>query len=109
MMGTAPFTDKDSRISIALLSFGVGRNTVADLQTHFSASPLQRDRPAHRMLHFCSGSFRFEVRGLERKVPLRRTIGIIDQHQMWIMLQTFALQFHGSPVLFDEFCEDKFQ
>ena len=61
------------------------------------------------MLHRIAGSFGFEVRGLELEVPFGRTVGVINQHEMRIVLQAFGLEFHGAAVLLDEFGENEFQ
>src|SRR5271170_6274423 len=55
------------------------------------ASPPQRHRAAHRMLCRLAGLHRIEPRLLEREIPLRRTVGIVDQHQGGIVLQTLGL------------------
>ena len=49
------------------------------------------------------------MRGLQLEIPFGGTVGIIDQHEMRIVLQAFGLEFHGAAVLLDEFSENKFQ
>ena len=61
------------------------------------------------MLHFPAGALGFEVRGFQLEIPLRGTVGVVDQHQVWIVLQSFRLHFHRAAVLFDKLCEDEFQ
>src|ERR1022692_4533471 len=74
-----------------------------------SASPLQGNRTRHRMLHLTTGAFRFQVRRLQLEIPSRGTVGIVDQHEMRMVLQALGLQLHGAAVLLDELGEDKFQ
>ena len=61
------------------------------------------------MLHFSAGAFGFEVRSFQLKIPLCRSVGVVDQHEVGIMLQSFGLHFHRAAVLLDKFREDKFQ
>jgi len=61
------------------------------------------------MLHPTAGALRFKVRGLQLKVPFGGAVGVIDQHEVWIVPQAFGLQFHGAAVLFDKLCKDKLQ
>ena len=61
------------------------------------------------MVHFCAGALGFEVGGFQLEIPFRWAVGVINQHQMWIVLQAFGLEFHGAAVLLDEFPEDEFQ
>jgi len=61
------------------------------------------------MLHRAAGTFGFQVRGFQLEVPFRGAVGVVDQHEVRIVLQAFRLEFHGAAILFDEFCEDKFQ
>lgn len=61
------------------------------------------------MLHPTAGALRFKVRGLQLKVPFGGAVGVIDQHEMGIVLQAFGLELHGAAVLLDEFGEDEFQ
>jgi len=56
-----------------------------------SASPFQRYWPAHRMFHLFTGSLRLQVRRFQSEVPLGGTIGVVDQHQMRVVLQAFCL------------------
>src|SRR5882672_1217206 len=74
-----------------------------------SASPPQRHRPRHRMLKFAAIFFHIEIRVLQPEVPLRRTVGVVDQHQMWVIAQAFGLQFHRPPILLDKLRKDKLQ
>ena len=60
------------------------------------------------MLHLRAGSPGMLMRGLQLEIPLGGPIGIIDQHEMRIVLQTFSLDFHGAAILLHEFCKDKF-
>ena len=61
------------------------------------------------MLHLSPGAFRFEISGLQLEIPFGGTIGIVNQHEMRIVLQAFGLQFHGAAILLDEFREDEFE
>lgn len=61
------------------------------------------------MLHGGTGAFRFEMRGFELEVPFCGAVGVIDQHEVGIVLKAFGLQFHGAPILFHKFSEDKLQ
>ena len=61
------------------------------------------------MLHLASCAFRFEMSGLQLEIPFCGTVGVVDQHEVRIVLQAFGLQFHSAAVLLDEFCEDKLQ
>ena len=61
------------------------------------------------MLHFPAGALGFEVRGFQLEIPLRRPVGVVDQHEMGIVLQAFGLHFHRAAVLLDELREDEFQ
>src|SRR5580693_10160928 len=72
-------------------------------------SPLQSDRSSHGMLHLPAGSGRLQIRRLQLEIPLRRTIRVVDQHQMRIVLQALRLILHRLPVLFDELRKHKFQ
>ncbi len=56
-----------------------------------------------------AGSFCFEVRGLQLEIPFCGTVGVVDQHEVRIVLQAFGLQFHGAAILLDEFREDELQ
>src|SRR5579863_2743999 len=71
--------------------------------------PLQRNRPRHRMLHLPTSAAPLQIRRLQLEVPLRRTIRVVDQHQMRIMLQALRLILHRLAVLFDKLCKHKFQ
>jgi len=51
----------------------------------WSASPLQSHRACHRVFHLAAASFGVQMRGLELEVPLGRAIGVVDQHQVWVV------------------------
>ena len=53
------------------------------LGLYMLASPAEGDRAVHRVLHSPAALLGLETRPLQREIPLRRTIGIIDQHQAW--------------------------
>ena len=72
-------------------------------------SPPQRNRPRHRVLHLSTRALRLQVCRLQLEIPFCGAVRVVDQHEMWIVLQTFGLQFHGAAVLFDELGEDEFQ
>ena len=59
-----------------------------------SASPMQLHRPIHRML-----PRPIQPRLLQREVPLRRLVGIVNQHQARIVLQPLRLLDHRHLVL----------
>ncbi len=61
------------------------------------------------MLHLAACALGFKVCGLQLEIPFRGTVGVINQHEMRIVLQSFGLQFHGAAVLLDEFGEDELQ
>lgn len=61
------------------------------------------------MFHRRAGAFRFEMRGLQLEIPFGGTVGVVDEHEMRIVLQAFGLQFHGAAVLLDEFGEDELE
>src|ERR1700675_343744 len=63
------------------------------------ASPMQRDRSIHRMLHRQSAAPRLNQILLQREIPFRRTVRVINQHQLRIMLQSFRLLDHRFLVL----------
>ena len=56
-----------------------------------------------------AGALGFQMRGFQLEVPFCGAVGIVDQHQVRVVFQTFGLQFHGAAVLFDEFRKDEFQ
>ena len=74
-----------------------------------SAPPFQRNWSGHGMFHLRARALGFQVCRLQSEVPLGGAIGVFDQHQMRIVFETFALQFHGAAVLLDKFGENKFQ
>ena len=61
------------------------------------------------MAEFAAAPSLIEPSLFQLEVPLGGAVGIIDQHQMRIMFQSFGLQFHRAAVLFDKFREDEFQ
>src|ERR1700684_1510921 len=57
---------------------------VASLYTHCEtalASPAEGDRTVHRVLHSPAALIGFEPGPLQREIPLRRTIGVVNQHE----------------------------
>ena len=46
---------------------------------------------------------------LQPEIPLRRTVCVVDQHEVRIVLQALGLEFHGAAILLHEFREDEFQ
>src|SRR5579872_2091819 len=74
-----------------------------------STLPFQCYRTGQGMSEFCAGAFRFEVRGFQLEVPFRRTVGVVNQHEMRIVLQALGLEFHSAAVLLDKFSKDEFQ
>ena len=74
-----------------------------------------------QLLHFnvtgpVSGCFisppvllRFQMRCLQSEIPFGGTVGVVDQHQVRIVLQPFGLLFHGLAVLLHEFRKHKLQ
>jgi hypothetical protein len=73
------------------------------------ASPLQCNRACHGMLHFCAGAFGFQVCGFQLEIPFGGAVGVVDQHQVGIVLQAFGLEFHRTAVLLNEFGEDELE
>ena len=61
------------------------------------------------MLHLSPAALGFKVRRLQSEIPFSWTVGVVDQHKMWVRPQSFALQFHRAAVLLDKFREHKFQ
>ena len=61
------------------------------------------------MLHLCAGALGFQVGGFQLEIPFGGAVGVVDQHEVRIVLQAFGLEFHGAAVLLDEFRENKFQ
>ena len=51
----------------------------------------------------------FEMRRFQREVPFGWTIGVINQHKMWVVFQPLSLQLHRVPVLLHKLCENKLQ
>jgi hypothetical protein len=52
---------------------------------------------------FCAGALGFLVRGFQLEIPFGGAVGVVDQHEVRVVLKAFGLQFHGAAVLFDEF------
>ena len=63
------------------------------------ASPPQGDRPVHRMRHGEAAFARFQESLLQREIPLRGPVGVVNEHELWIVLQSFRLPDHGLLVL----------
>jgi hypothetical protein len=61
------------------------------------------------MLKLGSGAAGLEIGLLELEIPLGGTIGVVDQHEMGIVLQTFRLSFHGLAILLDELGKNELQ
>lgn len=59
------------------------------------------------MPHLASRSLGFEVGSFQLEIPFGRTVGIIDEHEMRIVLQALRLLLHGPAILLDEFREDE--
>lgn len=74
-----------------------------------SAFPLERDRTLHGVLHFATVALGFEVGSLQLKIPFSGPVGIVDEHEMRVVLQTFSLEFHSAPVLLHKFPENILQ
>lgn len=64
-----------------------------------SRSPSQRHRPIHRMFRWPTRPPRLQQIRLQREIPFRRTIRIINQHQPRIMLQSLGLLDHRFLIL----------
>ena len=47
------------------------------------------------------------MRSFQLEIPFGGTVGVVDQHEMRIVLQAFGLQFHRVAILFDELCENE--
>src|SRR5581483_2102744 len=75
----------------------------------FLASPLQYYGPTHRMVEFATGAARIQQCLLQLEIPSRRAVGVVDQHQVWVVTETFALHFHGATVLFHELTKNILQ
>ena len=61
------------------------------------------------MLHGLAGTLCFLIRRFQLEIPLGRTVCVVDQHKVRVVLQAFRLKFHGAAILLDEFSENKFQ
>ena len=61
------------------------------------------------MFHLCACTLRLEVRRFQLEIPLGGAVGVVDQHEVWIVLQTLRLVFHRLAILLDEFGKNKFQ
>jgi hypothetical protein len=68
-------------------------------QENPSTSPVQCNRSIHRMFHRQSAAPRLNQILLQRKIPFRRTVRVINQHQLRIMLQSFRLPNHRFLIL----------
>src|SRR5579864_7086861 len=104
LSASAPF----SRLFSAFFAFFAALVTPFSLPSG-STSPFQRNRACHGMPHRLAGALGVEVCGFELEVPLSGEVGVVDQHQMGIMLESFGLQFHCAPILFDKFGKDELQ
>src|SRR5438105_6866483 len=71
------------------------------------AAPLQRDRPAHGMLHRLATAARIEAGLLEREVPFGGAVGVVNQHEIGVIAQALSLLFHGALVLANEFLSEE--
>src|SRR4051812_15064738 len=69
---------------------------------YFLTSPFQCDRSAHGMTKLATVTFHLQAGAFQPEVPFCRTIRIVNQHQVRIMLQTFRLICHGLAVLLHE-------
>ena len=61
------------------------------------------------MPHLASRSLCVQVSSFQLEVPLGGTVGVIDQHEMRIVLQAFRLLLHGPAILLHELCENELQ
>ena len=61
--------------------------------------PMQRRRSIHRVRHRRARPSRLQQVRLQREIPLRRAVRVIDQHQSGVMFQPFRLLDHGLLVL----------
>ena len=61
------------------------------------------------MLKPGSSAAGIEIGLLELEIPLGGTIGVVDQHEMGIVFQTFRLLFHGLAILLDELGKNELQ
>ena len=52
---------------------------------------------------------RVEPRLLQLEVPLSGTVGVVDKHEVRVVLQALGLVFHRLAILLDEFREYKLQ
>src|SRR5712664_3683758 len=77
----------------------------------FLRPPPQRHRPIHRMHHRRTRPSRFDQVSLQREIPFRWPVRVIDQHQPRIVLQSFRLPDHRFLVLaqkdFAEYLENR--
>src|SRR6267154_40128 len=61
--------------------------------------PPQHYRPVYGMHHRRAGSPRLDQVGLQREIPFRRSVRVIDEHQPRIVFQAFGLPDHGLLIL----------
>src|ERR1017187_9691785 len=45
---------------------------------------------------------------LQSEIPFCGTVGVVDQHEVRVVLQTFGLQFHGAAILLTNFAKTNF-
>jgi hypothetical protein len=64
-----------------------------------STVPMESDGTAHGVGLWDASAPLFKKILLQGEVPFRGTVGIIDQHQARVMLQSFGLLDHGFLVL----------
>ena len=61
------------------------------------------------MAHLASASASFQMGCLQGEIPFGGAVGIVDQHQVGIVLQAFGLSLHSLPILLYKFGEDELQ
>jgi hypothetical protein len=61
------------------------------------------------MLKLAASATGIEMGLLELEVPLGGTIGVVDQHEMGIVFQTFRLSLHGLAILLDKLGKNELQ
>jgi len=49
------------------------------------------------------------VRPFNPKIPLRGSIGVVNEHEMRVVFEPLRLSLHRLPILFDEFRKNKLQ
>ena len=59
---------------------------------------------------FCWGAMGrcVEARLLQGKIPFRRLVGVVDQHEAGIVLEAFGLLDHRDLILADKLCSEEF-